>query len=306
MNIKIYVPDIECESCVTLLQKKFIKTQGIQTTKFSQEKVDISFDETKIKTEDILELIRKSGYRASLTPFEKKTFKERKREFFENKTKFELERRIITYSLGLFLILTFLEVIAYFIFLKNIPDFISRFAWWIIYLNLSVATLGTALWHYLAYKATPTCMLGMMIGMTMGMQTGMMIGAIFGATNGLFLGSVIGLILGVSVGIYTGKCCGIMGTLQGMMAGLMGGIMGPMTTLMLFSDHLLWFMPLYILVNILIVWGFSYMVFEEMVEYKEVEKFPHPFTTLTFWAIVVTTILLALMVYGIRSPLLGG
>ena len=149
-------------------------------------------------------------------------------------------------------------------------------------------------------------MSGMMIGMTMGMQTGLMLGSVFGATNGLFIGSLVGLILGVTAGVLTGKCCGIMGIIQGLMAGLMGGIMGPMTTLMLFSDHLLWFMPLFMAVNLVIVWGFSYMIFEEMVENKEVTKAPISFFKLTLFSIVITAILVMVMVFGIKSPLVGG
>ena len=91
-----------------------------------------------------------------------------------------------------------------------------------------------------------------------------------------------------------------------MMACLMGAIMGPMTTLMLFSDHLLWFMPLYIFVNVLIVWGFSYMIYEEMVENKEIKKSPLPFARLCIYTILVTLVLIVFMLYGIKSPIYGG
>ncbi|MSR86191.1 copper chaperone [Candidatus Woesearchaeota archaeon] len=305
-TVKVYVPDMECESCSTLLKKRFDKIESIKNLKFSSDAVDVSFDETKVNIETVLQTIKDAGYRAATHPFEKKTLKERKREFFEKKEKFQLERKVILYSLSLFLILSLLEVGAYFLFLKNIPYFLEKYTWWFFYLNISIATLGTALWHYLSYKAKTTCMLGMMIGMTMGMQTGMMLGAVFGATNGLFLGAVVGLVTGVTVGIFTGKCCGVMGVLQGMMAGLMGGVMGPMVTLMLFADHILWFMPLYMLINVLIVWGFSYMIFEEMVENKDVQKIPLPFQKLLFYSILVAGILITLMLYGIKSPLVGG
>lgn len=305
-TVKIYVPDMECESCSTILKKRFDKIEGVQNLKFSSDAVDISFDESKVHTEKLLQTIKDAGYRAATHPFEKKNLKERKREFLEKKEKFAHEWKIIKYSLSIFLILSLLEIAAYFLFLKNIPYFLEKYPWWFFYLNISIATLGTAIWHYLSYKTKVTCMLGMMIGMTMGMQTGMMLGAVFGATNGLFLGAIVGVILGVLVGIFTGKCCGIMGILQGMMSGLMGGVMGPMVTLMLFADNILWFMPLYMLVNVLILWGFSYMIFEEMVENKEVQKVPLSFSKLLLFTIMATGILITLMLYGIKSPLVAG
>jgi len=307
MKVKIYVPDIECDSCITLLRRKFEKAEGIQGTKFHSDSVEVTFDEAKTNTKSITDTIQHAGYRASLQPFNKKNLKERKREFFEHKAKYALERNVIKYSLYIFVILSGLELIAYFAFLKNIPYFIEKYVWWFAYLNVSIATLGAALWHFFSYKAKTTCMLGMMIGMTLGMQTGMMLGAVLGATNGLFIGSVVGVITAVSIGFMTGKCCGIMGILQGMMAGLMGGIMGPMVTLMLFADHLLWFMPLYMLINILILWGFSYMIYEEMVENKiDVQKVPIPFMRLLLFSTSMAIVLITIMLYGIKSPLVGG
>src|SRR3989344_896278 len=290
MKVKIYVPDMECDSCSTLLKKRFEKLEGIGSIKFSSEAVDISFEENKLSTEKLLQTIRDAGYRADIHPFEKKNLAERKREFLEKKVKYEMEYRLLKYSLAIFFILGFLELIAYFLYFKNIPFFVEKYRWWLLYLNISIASLSAALWHFLSYKARVTCMLG----------------SVFGATNGLFIGSLVGLILGVTAGVLTGKCCGIMGIIQGLMAGLMGGIMGPMTTLMLFSDHLLWFMPLFMAVNLVIVWGFSYMIFEEMVENKEVTKAPISFFKLTLFSIVITAILVMVMVFGIKSPLVGG
>ena len=306
MKVKLYVPDMECESCSKVLGKRFAKLGGIISTDFSDDAVDVSYDEAKVSAPQIIQTIKDAGYRASEQPFERKNLRERTREFIEKKAKYELEHKLIPYSFLLFIVLTAIQLIAYAAYFKSIPGILETYGIWFIYLNISIATLGIALWHYLSYKAKTTCMLGMMIGMTMGMQTGMMLGAIIGATNGLFLGAVIGVILAVSVGIITGKCCGIMGIMQGMMAGLMGGIMGPMTTLMLYSDHLLWFMPLYMLVNILILGGFSYMIYEEMVENKEITKQPIGITKLLLYATIVMIILSLCIIYGVRSPLFGG
>ena len=306
MKAKLYIPDMECESCSKVLGKRFAKLQGITETKFSNDAVDLSYDENKINVNQIIQTIKDAGYRASQQPFERKNLRERSREFMEKKAKYELEHKLIPYSFLIFIVLTAIQLLAYFTYFKSIPGLAEQYWIWFLYLNISIATLGTAIWHYLSYKAKTTCMLGMMIGMTLGMQTGMMLGAIIGATNGLFLGAVVGVILGVSVGVITGKCCGIMGIMQGMMAGLMGGIMGPMTTLMLYSDHLLWFMPLYMLVNILILWGFSYMIYEEMVENKEIKKQPIGITKLLLYGAIVMILLSLCIIYGIRSPLFGG
>ena len=306
MRIKLYVPDIECESCVKVLERRFAKVQGVHGTKFSEEAVEVDYDEAKIKTEEIIDTIKNAGYRAATHPFEKKSFRERGRHFLEQKAKYELEYKLLKYTLGIFFILTILETIAYIGFLKQIPLFAEKYTWWLFYLNISVATLAVAVWHFSAYKAKVTTMLGMMVGMTIGMQTGMMLGAVFGATNGLFIGSVVGVVLAVSAGVYVGKCCGISGILQGMMSGLMGGVMGPMVTLLLFADHLLWFMPLYTIINVLILWGFSYMIYEEVVEDKIVIKKPMDFYTLASASIILTSILVTIIIYGIKSPLVAG
>ena len=216
-----------------------------------------------------------------------------------------LESKILWNYLIVTICLFCFETIVYFLFLNNLNNFYEKYFWWIVYLSISVATIGTSLWHFYSYKTRVSCMLGMMIGMIMGMQTGMMIGAIYGATNGFFLGAVVGLILGVSVGIITGYCCGIMGILQGMMTGMMGGLMGPMITLMLISDHLMWFMPLYMFVNVLTLLGFSYMIFKELYE-ENVKIKEINILKLIIWSCFAILILTLIMIYGPKSPIIGG
>jgi hypothetical protein len=148
---------------------------------------------------------------------------------------------------------------------------------------------------------------GMMIGMTIGMQTGMLLGAILGATNGFFVGATAGMVLGVTAGIIAGRCCGIMGTMEGMMAGVMGGTMGPMISVMMLSDHLQWFMPLYVIVNIVIVAGLVKMYLEGVVApAKQVHERPLDALTFISICVVVTALLVAIMVYGPKSYLFGG
>lgn len=253
MHVKVYCPDIECDSCARLLKRSFEKAEGIVKFEINKESIDFEYNRGESSVEMILKIIRSKGFRASLEPFIRKNFKERLRDFRENKSKYELEYRMLNYLLfNLFCLLVF-NAAVYLIFLKNVPDFLQRYGWWAFYTMISIASIGTAMWHFRSYKGEVTSMTGMMIGMTFGMQTGLMIGTIIGATNGIFIGSMAGMLSAVIVGIYNGKCCGIMGILEGVMAGLMGGTMGGMIGVMMFADHILWFMPFFFLINIAVI-----------------------------------------------------
>lgn len=302
MTKEIYVPDIECDSCVKLIRKKLEKN-NINNFSITNDAVILKGE--SVNSEKIIELINSMGYRASNEPFERKSFSERLRHFKENKQSYKIERIGLNYSLGIFLSLSLLAILSYFMIFNKNPGFLGTYGWWIFYLIISVTSIVFATWYYTAYRAKVTCMTGMMIGMTFGMQTGMMIGAIIGATNGFFWGAMVGVVLGTTIGILTGKCCGVMGVMEGAMAGVMGGTMGPMITVMMFSDNVLWFMPLYMLINIFIIAGLSYMLYEEVVEGKKVKIKPLDGTTLIAVSIIITTLLTILMVYGPSSSLIS-
>tara|TARA_Y100000031_G_scaffold156402_1_gene210780 strand:+ start:112 stop:885 length:774 start_codon:yes stop_codon:yes gene_type:complete len=245
-----------------------------------------------------------SNDRGPISVFSQKTVTQRLKEFVKDKKKYEVEYTMLRYSAIAFLLLVILEVMGYFAFFRNTPDFIADYAWWIFYIDLTVISIGAAIWHFKAYKARFNCMLGMMIGMTFGMQVGMMLGTILGATNGLFIGGTVGMILAQVVGIYTGNCCGIMGILEGMMAGVMGGVMGGMIGTMFIVDNILLFMPFFMLSNLLIMWGTSYMLFEEVVEdNSQTTKQPIDFTTFFSASLIVTGLLIAFIVYGPKTGL---
>jgi cation transport ATPase len=305
MRVKLYVPDIECDSCIKLIEKKFKHLQGIESTKFGSDFVIVQFDTSLINLNNIKSAIKNLGYRCSENPFDRKNLKERVKHFKENKKKYSVEINAFKYAIYLFLILAGIELVAYLGFLKSIP-LPNNFWIWVIYLNISVATLGAAIWHFLTYNEKITCMLGMMVAMTLGMQSGMMIGIIIGATNGFFIGSMVGMLLGVALGGFAGKCCGIMGVIEGMMAGLMGGTMGPMIAIMMISDNLMIFMPFYMAINVAILLGFSYMLFEEIVEGKEeVKRRKIDFSTLASFSLIVTFILIVIILYGPKSALVA-
>lgn len=304
MKTTVYVPDIECDSCVNLLRRRFKTVQGIENISFAQDRVDIEHDTSLVKPEQLIEVVKHSGFRASTSPFSRKTWKERVRHFKEKKDHYALELTGITYGLRVFIMLVILQAIAYFGFLHRIPNFIAHYGWWLFYLTISISAIGTAIWHFYSYRAQYTCMVGMMVGMTIGMQTGMMVGAVVGATNGFFVGSMVGMLLGSLVGWITGQCCGVMGIMEGLMAGIMGGTMGPMISVMMFSDNLLVFMPFYIALNLIILGGFSYMLLEEVGE-GQATKEPVEFVTFASLALVVLFIIAAIMIYGPKSPLVS-
>jgi hypothetical protein len=88
-----------------------------------------------------------------------------------------------------------------------------------------------------------------------------------------------------------------------MMAGVMGGTMGPMISLMMLTDHLDMFMPFYMIINAIIVIALPYMVYEEVVEGKQVEKNPADFMTFAGIALIAAAVLIAIMLLGPKSLL---
>lgn len=295
---QLYIPDIECDSCIRLISKQLAK--GNISYTLNEDGVVVSQD----KVNEVKEIISKLGFRIGEIPFERKTIRERILHFKENKEKYIIERQGIALGIYTLLALLILFSFSYLVLLKDISNFLPTYGWWIFYLILSVTSISIATWHFFAYKTKFTCMVGMMIGMTFGMQSGMMLGAIIGATNGFFWGSMFGMMLGSGIGIVTGRCCGVMGIMEGAMAGVMGGTMGAMISVMMFSDHLLWFMPFYMIINLFIMLGLSYMLYEEVVEGKNVISNPMDNVTVISLAIIITGLIATFMIWGPTSSLI--
>ncbi len=289
----IYSPDITCGSCVKVLSKLFEHTKGIEKFSISvtSSAIELEYDPSALSEEQLLQLIHNKGYRASFSVFGRKTFSDRCKDFFENKEKYAMEYTMLRYSALSLLLLILIQAIVWKTVFGGDVTLLTTKALWILYLDIAVVALGAALWHFHAYKTEVPCMVGMMIGMTLGMQSSMLLGTIIGATNGIFVGSVVGVLIGIALGAFNGKCCGIMGIMEGMMAGVMGGTMGPMIAVMMQFDRLLWFMPLFMLVNLFILWGLSYMLYEEVVEENPtVEKQPLDF--MTFFSFCLVSVIL--------------
>ena len=219
---------------------------------------------------------------------------------------FNIERSMIKTGIYTLIVLVLTEIIAYFGFFRNIPDFFSKYGYYLIFLVISIVINSMAFWHIKAYRHVFACTTGMMVGMTVGMSTGFSIGLIIGATNGMFMGSLAGIIIGMVIGSYAGNCCGIMGVMEGMMAGLMGGLMGGMTSVMTLNDNIKYFVPLLVFSIFIILIGLIVMVYEEEIKkknYVEYKGFQFlPFITVNF---IITVGLTFLMIYGPRSFLLG-
>lgn len=300
----IYCPDIECDSCVKAIGNVLKRINGMDKFMIKKNSIDISYKSDTTSSDEIIAAIKQKGYRASTEPFERKTFAERCRDFAENKKKYEVEYTMLKYSAGTFVLLLLIELIAYYGLFRSKSGFLQRYGWWILYLDLAVVSVGAAMWHLKSYKGQVTQMIGMMVGMTFGMQSGLMLGAIIGATNGIFVGGMTGMLAGTLVGWYNGRCCGAMGVLEGMMAGMMNGIMGSMIGVMFFADHVLWFMPFFIALNMIIMWGLSYMLFEEFVEDNvKVQKQTPDFMSFFSYCLIAVVIFIVIMIYAPKSGL---
>lgn len=187
--------------------------------------------------------------------------------FFSNVLKgapgFASERRLVGFSFIALLAIMLVQGLLYVVFFQDQPKFISNY-WHIALLTaVSVVTLLFAFYHTEAFSKRATCMTGMMIGMTFGMAGGFLIGAFAGATNGMFVGSLVGMAVGMGFGYYTGRCCGVMGVMEGLMGGLMAGTMGAMLSVMLILDHLIPFLYVLTVVELVIMAAFSYMLYKE-------------------------------------------
>lgn len=227
---------------------------------------------------------------------------QRLREFFIVREKYVLEWKMLVYIAGASVLLGLVTIGLYWMLWRKDPLFLAKRGWWLFYLVVTIVSNAGALWHFKAHKAAVSSMTGMMIGMTIGMQSGIMLSVVIGSTNGMFMGGLLGMAYGLGLGIYAGRCCGLMGIIQGAMAGVMGGTMGPMIALMMRNDHILWFMPPFMAINVLILLALSFFVFEEIVEKAErPEKKPASFVKFMGYCVVTTLLFLMVIAYGPKS-----
>jgi hypothetical protein len=189
-------------------------------------------------------------------------------------------------------------------YLFHDPDFVKRYGWWLLYLDLSIIPLVTSIVYLRSFfYARMSHMMGMMIGMTIGMQVGTMIGAVIGATNGFFVGALAGMSAGVAIALYAAWCCGPMAVMHGLMGSIMGGTMGAMIIVMMMMDHVLIFMPVFTVLNIAILAWFIYMYSKECccTANLQIRKPVNPYL-LAFINVLSVGLISALMIYGPKGP----
>ena len=207
--------------------------------------------------------------------------------------KFLFEWKLFNHIVVTFILLIIFQ--AVFLFYQNNTVFSKEFLL-DFYLTLSVVLVSGAVWHLKSYgKDIKSPHLGMMTGMTLGMQTGMMVGIILGATDGFFVGALIAMVVAATLGAIGGACSGVAGILEGLMAGSMGGMMGAMAGTMLLDD-LFWFMPPFMLLNVIIMIGLVYLVFKEATENIGILHKPSPRFSRFFLFNLVALIVLTLAV----------
>ncbi len=67
-TVTFKVEDLDCASCVINIDGMLEDTEGIKEsrTNYAKERTSVTFDPQKIKTEEILKVINKTGYKASI------------------------------------------------------------------------------------------------------------------------------------------------------------------------------------------------------------------------------------------------
>ena len=234
-----------------------------------------------------------------------RTMGERWRDFRSNTGDYRLFLRFAWFAPVTAALTGLLQFALYQQFFAQETNFLANYGWWLFYLDISVVAMVAVLGYLRSYDLNAPQMLGMMIGMVIGMQGGVMLGAVFGATNGLFVGSLVGMFSGGLSGIYVGCLCGCtMAVIQGLMSGGMAGTMGAMLIGMMLGDHVLVFMPIFTIVNVMILLGLTYLFHEEGVKGGLCKRRQSPgFLSLVSISLLATTALALLMVYGPKGPM---
>src|SRR3990172_6879945 len=297
----IWIQGMHCDAC----EKTITKALGrigveVEDIRYTSERVELRYDPAIVPFSKVREAIANVGYSASETSVQDRdsgeSLSERvrrvKQSFFKDPAAYTFEKNVIKSTLGTLVVVAALAYFTYFVFFWNVESFWGNYGQYIGYLIIAVVATGGGIRHLGAFFGGVVFFTGMMIGMTIGMISGLLLGIVIGTTNGMFVGSVFGMIIGMGVGGWVGACCGIMGIMEGMMAGLMGGTMGAMTAVMMFSDRLTIFLPIFFVATLMILAGMSYLVYKEHKHGRQ-EVRPYgfwPYTLLNF-AVVLAGIL---------------
>ena len=93
----ISITGMHCQSCVTLVERRLNKTEGVlnAVVNLATEKATVNYDDSKLKEADIINLITKTGYKASLA--EEKTSPDAETQ--KRKTEIKKLKRLFYFSL---------------------------------------------------------------------------------------------------------------------------------------------------------------------------------------------------------------
>lgn len=81
-KISLGLMGMHCSSCASIIERSLSKTLGVSSVNvnFAAEKANIIFDETQVKTQDLIEAVSKAGYKAELIDAKDADYERRKRE----------------------------------------------------------------------------------------------------------------------------------------------------------------------------------------------------------------------------------
>lgn len=81
-KISLGLMGMHCSSCASIIERSLSKTLGVSSVNvnFAAEKANIIFDETQVKTQDLIEVVSKAGYKAELIDTKDADYERRKRE----------------------------------------------------------------------------------------------------------------------------------------------------------------------------------------------------------------------------------
>ena len=96
-KLELSISGMHCQSCVTIVEKSLNKLDGIETAvvNLATEKASVSFNESKLVEQDVIEAISKKGFKASLI----KGSQQKDREIKKRKAEIKRLKRLFVFSL---------------------------------------------------------------------------------------------------------------------------------------------------------------------------------------------------------------
>jgi len=112
-KIRIEIEGMHCSSCANLVERSLKKLPGVSqaSVNFAAEKANVIYDETQVKPQNLIEAIKKAGYKAELADSKDSDYDKHKR---ERETKLYAEKFWFSFALSLpmlyFMLLDFFAI----------------------------------------------------------------------------------------------------------------------------------------------------------------------------------------------------